>query len=166
MEKLYNENNQKRMYALDEEGVLRIFHRDKSTGIIIRDFVKKDAKPYYNSMLRKNSTKLTAKELNQFVERFEKLIESRDMENDSKFSLVITTITGKIIGVINVEEKSQEEGYTAYLKICVKDDYVIKQKGEAVVETIKNLQHTYQWRDCIFVKDEDDNIVPLEEAVA
>lgn len=165
MKNLFDENQQKRLYALDEKGRERLFFKDKSTGIIIRDFLKKDGRSYYNAMLK--DAKLSGEQLKEFLSRFERLAEERDSENDTEYSLAITTLTGKIIGIIDVQTESRElTGYTAYLKVFIKDNYVIKEKGDAVVDTIKDMHRLYFWNDAIFVKNEDDEYIPLEEAVA
>lgn len=151
--------NRQRMY-IEKEGKEKIFFKDKKTNVIIRELEKKDALPYYNAIL-KNNKRLNPEILNtSYIEGFEKLVDSIDTENDLEYTLIITNLSGKIMGSIDISIKNAVE---AYIIICMKDDDIIKQNGEEVVDTVRHMHEYYGWFDQIFLKDLKENVVPLSE---
>ena len=122
----YDSKNNQRMYREDESGKEYVYYCDKKQRVIIRDSC---IKTYYE------------------------IIRNRK-EDDLEFSLIVTSLTGKVLGELVFSPAKNEEGYGAVVQISLKDENTAHTMGKAVIMALWNLQQKYHFYDILYVEDE------------
>lgn len=147
----YDSKNNQRMYREDENGKEYVYYCDKKQRVIIRDFFEEDAVPWSNAML--SSFGFDAKKKNSCLKTYYEIIRNRK-EDDLEFSLIVTSLTGKVLGELVFSPATNEEGYGAIVKIFVKNEITLKAMGKAIITALYNLQQKYHFYDRLYVEDE------------
>lgn len=157
----YNGNGELRLFWSDDEGGEVLFHKDKKRGLIIREFREDDALPYFNNMIKK---KLNPEEKRNWVESFQAIVrENKGL--DEKCSLAITSLTGKILGEIAIDPIEKNGWiYEAEITISLRDEFMIAQKGEKVIEAVWAMNEQFKWFDTLYLKDNSGNRIELRTA--
>lgn len=168
MEKLLpsydNDGNERKLYKETADKQEILFFRDKKNRLIIRDFLYGDAEDYCKSMFKEAMRNPVQKK--KAIELLRRNIKKErehayDKDGMLEYSLLVTTITGKIVGEIDV----RENGAIASAKIILKDEDTKKILGISLVKTICNLKNQNCFYDEILVEDEDGEIMKIEEAI-
>lgn len=149
---LYDNEGKKRMYREDEEGRTFIYWKDNKEKLIIRDFFEDDALAWYNAMMAK--LKLSAKQKMQCIEKVKKMVRNRS-DDDLEFCLLVTTISGKVIGTIDVYPTKEHPGFDVEVTLALRNEEEIKQKGENLIRAVWNLHENYNWYDEIYIRGEN-----------
>lgn len=146
----YNNNDEERMYRKDESGKEFVYYKDKKKGLIIRDFFEEDVNPWINAMF--SSANLTPDQKKKCVNKFKEIVKNRK-EDDVEYSLVITSLTGKILGEIEIADFDEEESCGCEISISMRDNFTKKQKEKDVIQILSELYQKYHWYDKMYLKD-------------
>lgn len=155
----YYESGKIRPYCVDEKGKEYLYFKDKQTSLIIRDFWEEDAIPWYNNMFKPG---WSPQEKRRWVGNFQKIVRERK-EEDPFFDLVVTTFSNKILGGVEVYHIEGDDIFVkAKIILRMRDEFLIKEKGKAFIQTILDLKEQYGWfPEGFLLCDEDGNEVIL-----
>lgn len=155
----YDVKGRKRVNKSDSEGKLYLFYQDKKEKVIIRDMVEDDATFWVKAVMR--TQKLKPKEMKRAEEVFKSEVRKRK-EDDLEYCLIVTNVSGKILGTIDVYPVEGEYRYTeAIVQIGLRDQNTIDTMAEAVIRALQKLHINYGWYDKVFLKHPDGELEDL-----
>lgn len=155
----YDKYGNIRANRADDQDNLYLYYKDKKEKIIIRDLFEQDATEWRKVVMRTH--KLNPKERKQVEDNYKKEVRNRE-ENASEYTLIVTNVSGKILGTIDVYPLEGEyKDSEVIVQISLRDQNTVNTMGQAVIKALQNLHQKYGWYDKVLSKDSKGDLVDL-----